>query len=190
MKNLFILLLILAISVVFVAADPIKEGDSIKLKIGDSAPDFKLLDDAGNWRTLSEFKGQYLVIYFYPKDDTPGCTKEACGFRDDYSAFEKEKVAVIGISYDSVESHKQFKLKYNLPFILLSDDKKEVATAYGAARGILKSLFPERITFLIDPEAKIFHIFDQVAVTEHAGEVLKQIMVHKKSVKPATQPKQ
>ncbi|MBN1154983.1 peroxiredoxin [candidate division KSB1 bacterium] len=182
MKNLYTLLLIIFITVTCMAAKESSQAEDVILKIGDKAPDFKLQDDAGKWRTLSEFKGQYLVIYFYPKNDTPGCTKEACGFRDDYSGFEKEKVTVIGVSYDSVESHKNFKKKYNLPFILLSDHKKEVASAYGATRGMLKSLFPARITFLIDPEGKIARIFEDVSVAEHANDVLKQVQIFKNAI--------
>ena len=157
-----------------------KENSKMKLKVGDKAPDFKLKDDTGTTRTLSEFKGDDVVLYFYPKNDTPGCTKEACGFRDNYQGYVDNEITVLGISFDSVESHKKFKEKYNLPFILLSDEKKEVAKAYGAVGGLF-SMFPKRITFLIDENGKISHIYDKVAVTEHAEEILEVLMKGKEN---------
>jgi len=153
-----------------------QEDSNMPLKIGDKAPDFKLKDDSGQSRTLAEFYGKKVVLYFYPKDDTPGCTKEACSFRDNYNAFEENGIVVLGISYDSPESHKNFKQKYNLPFILLSDETKKVAKAYGAYGGLTKVFFPKRITFLINEEGIICHIFEKVTVTEHAGEVLDTLL--------------
>jgi thioredoxin-dependent peroxiredoxin len=138
------------------------------LKIGDPAPDFKLKDENGIYRSLSEFRGKKVVVYFYPKDDTPGCTKEACSFRDSYNQFAEQGILVIGISYDSPESHKKFKEKYQLPFILLSDDKKAVAKAYNAYNMIVA----KRMTYLIDENGKVYHVFEQVTVTEHADQVL------------------
>jgi len=170
MRHFFIFSFILLI--ILTATSIAKEDSKVVLKVGDTAPDFKLKDDTGKWRTLSEFKGKQVVVYFYPKDDTPGCTKEACSFRDNYKGFEENGIIVLGISYDSPESHKEFKEKYNLPFILLSDEKKKVARAYGAYRGLTKALFPKRITFLINNEGKVMHIFEEVTVTEHANEVL------------------
>ena len=99
-------------------------GNKFTIKVGDKAPDFQLIDDSGTERTLTEFKGKKVVVYFYPKNDTPGCTKQACSFRDNYGIYEEKGIIVIGISYDSPESHKKFKQKYNLPFILLSDKKR------------------------------------------------------------------
>ena len=102
------------------------------LEVGKAAPAFSLLDAAGNQRALKDFKGQEVILYFYPKDDTPGCTKEACGFRDAWATLEQRGVVVIGISPDKPESHQKFAAKYQLPFILLSDPDKSVMTSYGA----------------------------------------------------------
>jgi len=182
MKYIYIFILLILISAIVIAAKSNNKHEKVTLKIGDMAPDFKLKDDTGKVRTLSDFEDQYLVVYFYPKNDTPGCTKQACSFRDDYSSFKEKNINVVGISFDSAESHKKFKEKYNLPFILLSDTSREVAAAYGATSG-MKSLFPKRITFMIDPQGKIFHIFDNVSVTEHAQNVLEKIKAHKDSLK-------
>lgn len=149
-----------------------QEGTNMQLSVGDIAPDFRLKDETGTYRTLSEFTGKKVVIYFYPKDDTPGCTKEACSFRDGYREIQAQEIVILGISYDSSSSHKKFKEKYNLPFSLLSDEKKEAAKAYGAYKGTEQSQTPLRITFLIDENGKIVHIFEKVNVSEHAREVL------------------
>nr|NIW45223.1 redoxin domain-containing protein [Gammaproteobacteria bacterium]NIX56413.1 redoxin domain-containing protein [candidate division Zixibacteria bacterium] len=101
------------------------------LNIGDAAPDFVLNDEDGRKHSLSGYHGQPVVLYFYPKDDTPGCTKEACNFRDDYSAYEDEDVAILGVSADDEDSHKKFKEKYRLPFTLLADTSKKVVNLYG-----------------------------------------------------------
>ncbi|MGK7910561.1 MAG: thioredoxin-dependent thiol peroxidase, partial [Synechococcus sp.] len=101
------------------------------LSIGDPAPDFTLPDGQGNSVTLSQLKGQTVVLYFYPRDNTPGCTKEACNFRDNYPKFQDENIAVYGISADSIKSHQKFTDKYDLPFPLLSDEENQVTTAYG-----------------------------------------------------------
>ncbi len=148
---------------------------TIPLKEGDMAPDFKLKDETGKIHRLSEFRGSKVVLYFYPKDDTPGCTKEACSFRDAYDVYQKSGVTVLGISYDTPESHKEFKEKYHLPFTLLSDETKEIAKKYGAYRGDNAIPVPRRITFLIDEKGKIIKIFPQVDVTRHAEEILNTI---------------
>lgn len=144
----------------------------MKLKVGDPAPDFKLKDDRENIRSLDEFKGSKLVIYFYPKDDTPGCRKEACSFRDGYQKLTSAGIQVLGISYDSPESHRKFKEKYDLPFSLLSDETREIARAYGAYGGLFRKLGPRRYTFLVNEQGKIIKIFTRVRVEEHASEVL------------------
>lgn len=141
-------------------------------KINQPAPEFSLLDSDGNMRTLSEFKGKNIVLYFFPKADTPGCTKEACAFRDATTLYKRHGIVVLGISYDSPEILKRFKKKYTLPFILLSDDKKEVAKTYGAYKTILNTLYPERITFLINKDGIITHILNHVNVTTHAEDIL------------------
>jgi peroxiredoxin Q/BCP len=141
------------------------------LKENTKAPDFKLLDQDGRERSLSDFAGEYKVIYFYPKDDTPGCTKEACGIKDSYANFSRLNVPVIGISADSVASHKKFAEKYNLPFVLLSDPNKEIIKAYGAKGG----LFTKRISYLLDNNGVIVKGYKSVDPSTHAGEIIKDI---------------
>lgn len=140
-----------------------------KLKVGDQAPDFKLPDADGKLYSLSSYRGKSpVVIYFYPKADTPGCTKQACGIRDDWKKFEEAGIPVFGISVDSIEDLKKFREKYSLNFPLLSDEKKEVTKAYG----VLNLLgFASRVTFIVDKEGKIAHIIDKVDVNTHAKEV-------------------
>jgi peroxiredoxin Q/BCP len=143
---------------------------------GIPAPAFDLLDDTNKTRRLSDFKGQPLILYFYPADDTPGCTKEACNFRDDYSAYLKAGVTVLGVSPDSVKSHVKFKEKYQLPFSLLADEGHHVCDLYGvwgpkklAGRDYEGAL---RTTFLIDAHGKIARVFENVRPSEHSAEVL------------------
>jgi len=140
-----------------------------------------MLDDAGVIRRLSEFRGRNVVLYFYPKDDTPGCTKEACNFRDDYSAYEKAGVVILGVSPDSVQSHVKFKRKFNLQFPLLFDEGHRVCDAYGVW-GPKKFMGKEyegvlRTTFLIDPQGNIARVFENVRPAEHSREVLALIDV-------------
>ncbi len=146
------------------------------LSVRDQAPDFSLTADSGEQVTLSSFRGKKVVLYFYPKDDTPGCTKEACSFRDDYSQFLGKGAVVIGVSPDLEASHTKFRAKYGLPFYLLSDPDHTVASAYGAwgekknygrtYEGIL------RTTFVIDEQGLIQHVFAKVKPEGHAQEVL------------------
>src|SRR5512141_2581283 len=143
------------------------------------APDFDLLDDTGVPRKLSDFRGQPVILYFYPADDTPGCTKEACNFRDDYSAYQKANVSILGVSPDSVKSHVKFKNKYQLPFPLLADEGHKVCNAYGVW-GPKKMMGREyegflRTTFLIDSNGKIARVFENVRPAEHSGEVLEAL---------------
>ncbi len=147
------------------------------LEEGKKAPEIKLKDQDGNTVSLNEFKGQKVVVYFYPKDDTTGCTKEACSFRDEFPKFEKLDVKVIGISPDSVESHKKFAEKYNLPFTLLSDEGKETVEAYDVWKQ--KSMYGrnymgvERTTYIVDENGNIQKVFPKVKVENHIEEVLK-----------------
>ena len=154
--------------------------DAMPVKVGDPAPDFQVKDDSGKIRTLAEFRGKKVVLYFYPKDNTPGCTKEACSFRDGYSTLQDAGIVILGVSFDSPESHRKFKDKQKLPFILLSDEKKEVADAYGASGGLLGALLAKRYTYLIDEDGKIVHIFKKVDVKNHAEEVLQAFSQHSK----------
>lgn len=148
----------------------------LKLKINQKAPDFKLQAQDGNFYKLSDFKGKWVLIYFYPKDNTPGCTKEACEIRDNFESFKNLNIVVLGISNDSFESHKKFALQYNLPFLILSDDKKEVVKKYGVygkkkfMGKIYNGIF--RTSFLVNPEGKIIKIYENVKPDKHAKEVL------------------
>ncbi len=140
------------------------------------APDFELPDETGTLRKLSDYRGSPVILYFYPADDTPGCTKEACNFRDDYSQYEKADVTILGVSPDTVKSHAKFKAKYHLPFPLLADDGHQICDRYGVWRpkkmmgreyeGVL------RTTFLIDADGKIARVFENVKPSEHSAEVL------------------
>ena len=143
---------------------------------GIQAPDFSLPDEKNLPRRLSDFRGRPVVLYFYPKDDTPGCTTEACSFRDDYSAYEKANLVVLGVSPDSPQSHAKFKDKYSLPFPLLADDGHKVCDEYGVW-GPKKFVGREyegvlRTTFLIDSNGRIAKVFENVRPSEHSAEVL------------------
>ncbi len=145
------------------------------------APDFKLLDENGIPHSLSDYAGTPLVLYFYPKDDTPGCTTEACNFRDDYSAFQKANTKILGVSTDSVKSHKKFKEKYHLPFPLLSDPDHKVVEQYGVwtEKNMMGKKFMgiARTTYLIDKEGMIAKVFEGVKPVEHSSEVLEALKV-------------
>jgi thioredoxin-dependent peroxiredoxin len=149
------------------------------LDIGDKAPDFTLPTDGNGSISLAKLKGKKVVLYFYPKDDTSGCTAEACAFRDMFPRFKKMDAAVIGISRDSVASHDKFKKKYELPFTLASDAEGKVTEAYGV--WVQKSMYGrkymgiERATFLVDEKGKIQQIWHKVKVPGHADEVLKAV---------------
>jgi peroxiredoxin Q/BCP len=146
---------------------------------GLPAPEFEMLDDANVLRKLSDFRGRNVILYFYPKDDTPGCTKEACSFRDDYSAYEKAGVVILGVSPDDVASHVKFKKKFQLQFPLLSDEGHKVCDAYGVW-GPKKFMGKEyegvlRTTFLIDMEGNIKRIYENVRPAEHSNELLGEL---------------
>lgn len=143
---------------------------------GIPAPNFELMDDTNTPRKLSDYRGKNVVLYFYPADDTPGCTKEACNFRDDYSAYETADVVILGISPDDVASHAKFKKKFQLPFPLLADVGHKVCDLYGVW-GPKKSFGREydgvlRTTFLIDENGTIAKVFENVRPSEHSAEVL------------------
>lgn len=149
------------------------------LKPGDLAPDFTLPDANGNLVSLAEFRGKRVVLYFYPRDNTPGCTKEACGFRDAYPDYEAEDVVVLGISTDDAKSHTKFIQKFNLPFSLLSDADAQVATAYDSY-GLKKFMGKEymgviRNTFIISPDGKIEKIYLKVKPEQHAADILSDL---------------
>jgi len=146
------------------------------LKENSMAPDFSLPDETGQVRKFSEFAGKPLILYFYPKDDTPGCTTEACNFRDDYSAYEKAGVVILGVSPDSPKSHAKFKKKYHLPFSLLADEDHAVCESYGVW-GRKKFMGKEydgvfRTTFLIGADGMIKKVFEDVKPAGHSVEIL------------------
>ncbi|HEY3196920.1 MAG TPA: thioredoxin-dependent thiol peroxidase [Nitrospirales bacterium] len=149
---------------------------SEELKVGDTAPDFSLPSGTGETIALKSLRGKQVVLYFYPKDDTPGCTKEACGFRDDIRRIEKANTVVLGVSNDDLTSHQKFSKKYALPFTLLSDENKTVSKAYGVYKQ--KSMYGktywgiERSTFVIDEKGKLKAIFPKVKVEGHVEAVM------------------
>jgi peroxiredoxin Q/BCP len=148
------------------------------LNVGEYAPNFSAPDQNGNIITLNNLKGSKVVLYFYPKDDTPGCTKQACNIRDNYQTLLEAGIKIIGVSADSQESHKKFAEKYQLPFPLLADPEKNIINAYGVwgeknmYGKISQSLF--RTSYLIDEEGKIAHIIKQVKTEDHANQILKK----------------
>ncbi|HZI20121.1 MAG TPA: thioredoxin-dependent thiol peroxidase [Pyrinomonadaceae bacterium] len=147
------------------------------LKEGDAAPDFAARDADGNEVRLSDFRGRRVVLYFYPKDDTPGCTKQACSLRDGHAELERHNIKVLGVSTDDERSHRKFTEKYSLPFTLLADTDHSVADSYGVygEKQFMgrKYMGVTRRTFLIDEEGRIAKVFDKPKVSEHADEVLR-----------------
>jgi len=145
----------------------------VKVKVGDNAPDFEGPTTEGKTLGLKDFLGKKnVVLYFYPKDDTPGCTKEACSFRDNLQPIRSLGAEIIGVSVDSVESHKKFSTKFSLPFPLISDKEKRIAKAYGVLRATGTT---NRVTFIIDKNGKIAKIFPKVDVSKHTEEVVAAI---------------
>ncbi|HEX5705998.1 MAG TPA: thioredoxin-dependent thiol peroxidase [Pyrinomonadaceae bacterium] len=146
------------------------------LKEGDAAPDFAARDAEGNEVRLSDLRGRKVMLYFYPKDDTPGCTKEACSIRDGFAEFERRGIKVLGVSLDDEASHREFASKYQLPFTLLADTDHAVSDAYGVygEKNWMgkKYMGVDRKTFLIDEEGRLVKVFDKVNVEQHADEVL------------------
>ncbi|MCL4509691.1 MAG: thioredoxin-dependent thiol peroxidase [Bacteroidetes bacterium] len=161
------------------AAKLSSKAGEVTLQVGDKAPDFSLKSDKEETVKLSSYKGKKVVLYFYPKDDTPGCTKEACSFRDGFSEIQRKGAIILGVSTDSVESHKKFKEKYHLNFQLLSDADKKVVNAYGVwkekAMYGKKYMGIERTTFVIDENGEIKKAFPKVKVEGHYDEVLAEL---------------
>ena len=143
--------------------------------VGQPAPDFRLQDQKGEWQTLKQYRGQWIALYFYPKDDTPGCTKEACAFRDNIFAFDELNAKIIGISLDDVASHDAFAEKYSLPFPILADTEKQAATAYSVIMKIGPMELAKRQSFLINPDGLIVKHYDKVDPENHSEEVLADI---------------
>ena len=149
------------------------------LKVGDKAPEFTALNDAGDKVSLKDLRGKKVVLYFYPKDDTPGCTKEACDFRDSMAPLKKKDAVVLGVSPDSIKSHQKFKAKFDLPFPLLADEDHKIAESYGAWGE--KSMYGKkymgiiRSTFLIDEKGKIAEVYEKVRVDGHVDDILTKL---------------
>lgn len=141
-------------------------------KVGASAPDFALLDQQGRMHRLAEYAGRWLVLYFYPRDDTPGCTREACSFRDGLARLQAAGAVVVGISVDTQESHARFAAKYHLNFPLLADSDGSVARSYGTLMDWKVLRMAKRNTFLISPQGKVRQVFTSVDPTRHADEIL------------------
>jgi len=167
MKKLIIILLTTLLSSSISASEP--------AAVGSDAPTFKLQDQNGKWHSLGDYQGHWLAVYFYPKDDTPGCTTEACNFRDNIYAFKTIGAAVVGISVDDVDSHKEFSDKYNLPFTILADEGGEVSKKYGVLRDYKLLKLASRQSFLINPEGKIVKHYGDVDPETHTDAVLADI---------------
>jgi len=150
-----------------------------ELSVGDKAPDFSAQDETGRGWSLKALKGKTVVLYFYPKDNTPGCTTEACDFRDRYDHFAKKKVVVLGVSPDSAKSHAGFKAKHGLPFPLLVDEERKICEAYGVWKQKMlygrKFMGVERSTFVIGPDGKVKQALRKVSVTGHAQSMLEAV---------------
>lgn len=148
----------------------------MKLKVGDKAPDFKANDQNGNLVSLKDYKGQKVVLYFYPKDDTPTCTVQACNLRDNFSVLQAKGIAVLGISVDDVKKHKKFETKYSLPFTLIADEDKKIVEDYGVwgeKQFMGKTIIgTHRTSFLIDEKGKIVYIIDKVKSKIHNEQIL------------------
>ncbi|MBP9695150.1 MAG: thioredoxin-dependent thiol peroxidase [Candidatus Magasanikbacteria bacterium] len=151
----------------------------MSLKENTKAPDFELLDQSGISHQLSDYLGQWVLLYFYPKDDTPGCTTEACDLRDQFSEVKKYNTIILGVSADSVKSHEKFATKYKLPFSILADEEKKVVKLYDvwAPKKFMGREFLgiNRVSFLIDPKGIIVKVYDPVKASEHASEVLSDL---------------
>ena len=166
-------LLILIVVAVFVWWKYAKAGDVPKQ--GSSAPSFSLHDQNGKIHSLDDYRGKWVVLYFYPKDDTPGCTQEACSFRDDLHALTAMGAQILGVSVDDTDSHRKFAEKYHLPFPLLADNKGEVANSYGALTNLGVIRLAKRYTFLINPDGEIARIYLSVDTSRHSKQIIEDL---------------
>jgi len=147
-----------------------------QLQLGSMAPDFKLQDQNGKWQELKDYRGKWVALYFYPKDQTPGCTTEACEFRDNVFAFREAGAVILGVSVDDVDSHKKFSEKHGLPFPILADSSKAVTRQYGVLKSYMGALeLAKRDTFLIDPQGRIVKHYTEVDAKGHSTVVLNDI---------------
>lgn len=145
---------------------------TVRLRVGDLAPAFELSDQHGVIHTLTSYRGRWLVLYFYPRDDTPGCTREACQFRDAYASLCALPAEVLGVSVDPADTHARFAAKYQLPFAMLADTQGSVAARYGVLIKLGRWQFARRVSFIIAPDGRIAHIFANVKPARHANEVI------------------
>jgi peroxiredoxin Q/BCP len=167
---------IMAVLVVFAALLLMRTARAGELpKVGKPAPDFNLPDQQGKQHRLADYRGKWLVLYFYPKDDTPGCTKEACAFRDDLNQLTELGAQVVGVSVDDSESHAAFAKKYNLPFPLLADKTTATAARYGALMDMGFMKLARRYTFLIDPQGNIGKVYLTVETSQHSKEIIEDL---------------
>ncbi|GAA0715882.1 peroxiredoxin [Dokdonella soli] len=175
----FVLALLLALLAipVFAASDAVENGPTV----GQAAPDFHLQDQKGAWHTLAEQRGKWIVLYFYPKDFTPGCTTEVCTFRDDIIALRKAGADVFGVSLDDVKSHAEFAEKYHVPFRLLSDADQSVAKNYGVLTSKMGMSYARRETFLVDPQGNVAKRYKDVDPKENSKQVLADLASLKKA---------
>lgn len=152
-----------------------KNESSQKQWVGQSAPDFKLQDQSGKWHSLNQYKGKWVVLYFYPKDDTAGCTQEANQFKSLYPQFLKSNAVVLGVSMDDVDSHQKFSKKLGLPFPILADDNGELASKFGIVKNLGFTKIAKRESFLINPQGAIMYHYTSVNTQTHADQVLKDL---------------
>lgn len=172
LKILFIAIIIVTLGILVWRT----QAQASEVKEGQPAPTFTLPDSTGKKHALGDYAGQWVVLYFYPKDDTPGCTKEACEFRDNYVELTRMGAQVIGVSLDNAASHTRFSKKYSLPFPLLSDSGGQVASQYGSLWGLGPVKFAKRHTFIIDPDGTIARVYRHVDPKTHSGEVLRDLL--------------
>jgi peroxiredoxin Q/BCP len=170
MKNLFVILALLAL----VSVGTAMQADETP-EVGSAAPGFHLQDQNGDWHDLEDYQGSWLAIYFYPKDDTPGCTTEACNFRDNIYAFKAIGASVVGISVDDVDSHREFSEKYKLPFVILADEDGATAKAYGVLRDWKLVQIASRQSFLVNPQGVIVKHYEDVDPDTHTQQVLNDL---------------
>jgi peroxiredoxin Q/BCP len=163
-RSLFFLLSLVAPGAVAVASEP--------MAVGDAVPEFELSDQSGQLHSLEDYRDQWVVLYFYPKDQTPGCTTEACEFRDNIFEFKRLNAQVLGVSLDDVESHKKFADKYDLPFPLLADIEGKVSEAYGVKTRMFGMKMAKRQTFVISPDGTLAKHYEKVDVDEHSKQVI------------------
>jgi peroxiredoxin Q/BCP len=165
-----------ALSAILLAATcALAAADTAPPAIGSPAPDFRLQDQKGTWHSLADYRGKWLVLYFYPKDNTPGCTTQACEFRDNVFAFRDAGATIVGISVDTVDSHRKFAEEHGLPFTLLADPDKTVTTEYGVLRNLFGFKLASRETFIIDPRGLVMKHYPNVDPKGHSQLVLKDL---------------